>query len=44
MTEMSLQKFRYLENEKSFYGEMKNILIIFNDLSMKQIKQNVFRR
>ena len=32
MTEMSTQKFKYLENEKSFRGEIKSIFIFFKGL------------
>ena len=31
-----LQKIDYLENEKSFLDEMKNIFIVFEDLSFDQ--------
>ena len=35
MTKKSRQKFKYLENEKSFYGEVKSMfLIIFEGLSV----------
>ena len=34
MAEKSRQKFKYLENEKSFYGEIKKIFIIFKGLSV----------
>ena len=31
-----LQKFEYLEDEKSFLGEIKNIFIVFEDLSFDE--------
>ena len=31
MTKKSRQKIKHLANEKSFYGEMKSIFIIFKD-------------
>ena len=35
-----LQKFEYLENEKSFFGEIKKIFIVFKGLSFgKKIKK-----
>ena len=34
MTKNSRQKFKYLENEKSFQGEMKSICIFFKGLSV----------
>ena len=39
MTKKSRQKFKYLENKNSFLDEIKNIFIIFKELSLKQIKQ-----
>ena len=33
MTKKSRQKIKYLENEKSFQGEIKSIFIIFKMLS-----------
>ena len=33
MTKKSTQKFKYLENEKSFYGEIKSIFHISKGLS-----------
>ena len=33
-----LQKFDYLENEKSFLDEIKNIFIVFKGLSCEKIK------
>ena len=32
MNKKSKQKLKYLENKKSFYSEMKNILVIFKEL------------
>ena len=32
MIKKSKQKFKYLENDKSFYGEIKSIFIIFKRL------------
>ena len=37
MTKKSRQKFKYLENEKSFYDEIKNIFHHFEGLLLKQI-------
>ena len=37
MPKKSKQKFKYLENEKSFQDEIKGIFIIFEGLSLKQI-------
>ena len=34
MTKKSRQKFKYLENEKSFYGEIKSIFHYFKGLSV----------
>ena len=34
MTKISRQKFTYLENEKSFRGEIKSIFVIFKGLSV----------
>ena len=42
MPKKSRQKFKYLENEKSFQDEIKAFLIIFKGLSLKQIKQIFF--
>ena len=39
MTKKSRQKFKYRENEESFYDEIKNIFIIFKVLSLKQTKR-----
>ena len=39
MTKKSRQKFKYRENEESFYDEIKNIFIIFKGLSLKQTKR-----
>ena len=36
MVKKSRQKFKYLENEKSFQGEIKSIFIIFKGLSFEQ--------
>ena len=36
MTKKSRQKFKYLENGKSFQDEIKSIFIILKGLSMKQ--------
>ena len=36
MTKKSSQKFKYLENEKSFYDEIISIFIIFMGISLKQ--------
>ena len=33
------QKSKYLEKEKSFWYEVKSIFLIFEGLSLKQIKQ-----
>ena len=41
MPKKSRQKFKYLENEKSFKDEMKAFFIIFEGLSLKQIKKNL---
>ena len=41
MTKKSRQKFKYLENKKSFYGEIKVFFIIFKELS---VAKNCFRR
>ena len=38
MTKKSRQKFKYLENEKSFWGKKKGLFIIFKGISLKQIK------
>ena len=38
MPKKSGQKFKYLENEKSFYDEIKSIFHNFEGLSLKQIK------
>ena len=40
MTKKSRQKSKYLENEKSFWGEIKSIFIIFKGLS---VAKNCFR-
>ena len=37
MAKKSLRKRRYLENEKSFWDEIKSLFIIFKELSVKQI-------
>ena len=42
MTKKSRQKFKYLENEKSFKMKQKAFFIIFKGLSLKQIKQFYF--
>ena len=34
MTKKSKQKFKYLENEKSFWGEIKNIFFVFKGISV----------
>ena len=39
MTKRSGQKFKYLENEKTFKDEIKCIFYDFKGLSLKQIKQ-----
>ena len=44
MTKMSKEKFKYLENETSFYDEIKIIFHHFKGLSLKQIKRNFFGR
>ena len=36
---MTKKYLKYLENEKSFEDEIKNIFIIFKELSIKQITQ-----
>ena len=40
MTKKSLQKLKYLENEKSFYDEIKAIFIIFKGL--KKANNTIF--
>ena len=40
MTKMSRQKHKYLENEKSFWVEIKAFFIIFKELS---VAKNSFR-
>ena len=42
MTKKSRQKFKYLENEKSFKIKQRAFVIIFKGLSLKQIKKNYF--
>ena len=44
MPKKSRQKFKYLENGKSFQDEIKAFLIIFQGLSLKQIKKGFFGR
>ena len=44
MTKKSRQKFKYIENEKSFYDETKCIFISVKELLLKQIKQIFFRK
>ena len=44
MTKMSRQKFQYLQNEKSFHDEMKNIFHHFYRVSIKANKMIFFRR
>ena len=39
MTKKSIQKFKYLENEKSFQEEIQRIFHHFKGLSLKQINQ-----
>ena len=39
MTKKSKQKFKHLENRKSFQDEKKAFFIIYEGLSLKQIKQ-----
>ena len=39
MAEKSRQKFKYLENEKSFKGKIKSIFHIFKGQPLKQIKR-----
>ena len=39
MTKNSRQKFKYLENEKSFKDKKKTFFVIFKGVSLKQIKQ-----
>ena len=34
MTKKTRQKFKYLENQKSFWGEIKSIFIIFKEISI----------
>ena len=34
MTKKSRQKLKYLENEKSFWGDTKRIFVIFKELSV----------
>ena len=34
MTKNSIQKFKYLQNKKSFWGEIKSIFNIFKGLSI----------
>ena len=41
MPKKSRQKFKYLENEKSFKDEIKAFFIIFEGLSLKQIKKTL---
>ena len=38
MIEVSRQKLKYIENEKSFKDEIKVFSIIFIELSLRQIK------
>ena len=40
MTIELTQKFKYLENEKSFHHEIRTLFIIFKRLSLKQIKKS----
>ena len=44
MTKRSGQKFKYLEDEKTFKDEIKCIFHDFKGLSLKQIKQIFFER
>ena len=39
MTKMSRQKLNYLENEKSFWGEIKSIFIFLKGLSVQKLFQ-----
>ena len=38
MIKMSRQKFKYLENENSFKGEIKDIFIMFKGRYLKQME------
>ena len=42
MTKKSKQKFKYLENKKSFLNEIKKIFIIFKGLSLKKQIRQIF--
>ena len=39
MSKKSIQKFKYLENEKNLKWNKKHFIIIFEGLSLKQIKK-----
>ena len=39
ITKNPKQKLKYIENEKSFYDEIKAFLVICKELSLKQTKQ-----
>ena len=44
MTKKSIQKYKYLENDNSFYDEIEAFFIIFKGLSFEKIKQILLGR